>query len=228
MKIANISFKRNGYVWLAGTMAVCVVMMILFYNLILDLQLEQREQAKNQLQMANAKLAAVEKFAAIHPDTQEYLRGLDAEVARLDKLLPDRLNMGETLAFLEDTAKETGVVCGALATEKSVFKNGWTETGMVFKVLGSYSDLMKYTRRLESGPRFMTVKAVEFHDRNMLDNEVLQRGLDKALSNKAGAMVKMVSERGLLTKESLVVMNVYLMVASEGRLTDAEVEQVKP
>ena len=230
MKLATISFKSNGYVWLAGTMVVCLAIIVLFYDLILTFQLAKKEQVAAQLWLTKGKVAQVERFAAEHPDMERYLRNLDAEVIRVNKLLPERANVGETVAFLEDTAKASGVVCGAITTEKSVFKNGWTESRLVFKVLGDYLDLVEFTRKLEAAPRFMAVRAVEFHDRVMLrqkfwGREEIEQLVEKDLSGKASSLVKPVIERGLLNKQSLVVMNVYLMVASEGCQPDVQSEQ---
>ncbi|MBP2653913.1 MAG: Pilus assembly protein, PilO [Firmicutes bacterium] len=233
MKLASISFKSNGYVWLVGTTVICLASVVLFYNFILTKQLAKKGQAVGQLCLVNSKVATVERFAAEHPDKERYLQDLNAEVIRVNKLLPDRLNMGETVAFLEDTAKVTGVVCGAITTEKSVFNNGWTENRLVLKVLGDYSDLMEFARRLDAGPRFMAVRAVEFHDRVVLGQKFwgqkeIEQLVEKELSGKASSLVKPVIERGLLNKESLLVMNVYLMVASEGRLPDVQSEQDHP
>jgi Tfp pilus assembly protein PilO len=227
MNFANLSFKNAGYVWLAGTLLVCLMIIYLFYDFILTPQLAQKEQLNNQLQLEKNRVAVVEQFAATHPDREGYLRELDAEVVRVNKLLPDRANMGETVDFLEGTAKTTNVVFGALTTEKSVYKNGWTESRIGFKVLGAYTDLLEFTRQLDNGPRFMAVRGVEFHDRVMLNQQLwgqeeVQKMVEKELSSKVNILVKPIIERGLLNKQSLVIMNVYLMVATQGRLPEAE------
>lgn len=227
MNFANVSFKNIGYVWLAGTLLVCLMIVYLFYDFILTPQLAQKEQLSNQLQLEKNRVALIEQFAMDHSDREEYLRGLDAEVTRVNKLLPDRANMGETVDFLENTAKATNVVFGALTTEKSVYKNGWTESRMVFKVLGAYPDLLEFNRQLDNGPRFMAVRGVEFHDRIMLNpqtysQEEFEKMVEKELSGKANMVVKPIIERGLLSKQNLVIMNVYLMVPTQGRLPEAE------
>ncbi|MBP2651986.1 MAG: Pilus assembly protein, PilO [Firmicutes bacterium] len=236
MKVPSISCKNAGYVWLGATVAICLIMTYVVYADVLTLQLERKETIANQLASDKSRVAAVEQFAAEHPDLDSYLQQMDTEVIRVNKLLPDRANMGETLVFLEDSARNTGVACGALTTEKSVYKNGWTESRLVFKVLGAYSDLLEFAQCLDNGPRFMAVQAIEFHDRLMPkqligDEATRQKKLEQELSGKADILVKPILERGLLNKPSLVVMNVYLMVATEGRLPevdDVSKEEKKP
>jgi len=234
MNVAKLSFKNIGYVWLAGTVLVCLTILYLFYDIILTPQLAQKEDINNQLQLTKGKVLVVENFNTAHPDTSEYLEELDAELVRVNTLLPDTANMGQTLDFLEETAKTTKVVIGALTTEKSVYKNaGWTETRVVFKVVGGYSELLTFVRQLDDGPRFMAVRGVEFHDRTILNldiqnREEVEQVLEKEVSSKGNILVKPLIERGLFEKPNLVVMNVYLMVATQGRLPDAEDEPAPP
>ncbi|MDR3588888.1 MAG: type 4a pilus biogenesis protein PilO [Negativicutes bacterium] len=223
----NISFKHIGYLWLVGTCAAGLLLAFVFYDFMLSPQLESKVQLDNQIRVEKSRVTVVEAFAAAHPDTQQYLQELDREIVRVNTLLPERANTGETIAFLEDTAKATGVVFGAFSTDKSIFKNGFTETRVVFKVGGSYQDLLEYARRLDAGPRFMAVQAVEFHDRFMLNRQVLDVGgiqalLEKEFSSKGGLLGPTIVERGLLGKANLMVMNVYLTVVTQGRLPGAE------
>lgn len=179
------------------------------------------------MQLESARVAEVERFILAHPDYLQYLADLDAELVRVDTLLPDKANMGEAVAFLEDTSKATGVVFGSFATEQSVYKNGWTETGVVFKILGNFNDLLEFAYRLDDGPRFMAVRAVEFNHRIMQgqlvgDNATIQTMLERELTNQFGVLVRPVLDRGLLTKPSVMVMDVHLVVVTQGRLPGAE------
>ena len=189
--------------------------------------MDQKEELANNLQMEKNRVATIEQFADSHPNREEYLRSLDAEVVRVSNLLPDKANIGETISFIEKTAKNTHVVFGALATEKGAYKNGWSESRLTFKVLGGYNDLLEFTRQLDSGPRFMAVRAVEFHDRIILSKmkwkqSDIEKMVEKELSTKSTMLVRPIIDRGLLSKQNLVIMNVYLMVASNGRLPDIE------
>lgn len=227
MNFANVSFKNAGYTWTAGTVLACLLIVYGFYSLILTPQLDQKMELTNQLQMEKARVATIEQFADNHPNREEYLRSLDAEVVRVSNLLPDKANLGETISFIESTAKNTHVVFGALTTEKGAYKNGWSESRLAFKVLGGYNDLLEFTRQLDSGPRFMAVRAVEFHDRIILSQmkwkqSDIEKMVEKELSTKSTMLVRPIIERGLLSKQNLVIMNVYLMVASNGRLPDIE------
>lgn len=230
----SISFKQNiGYVWLVGTCIVCVVVSYLFYDLMLLPQMNSKEALSNQLQMESVRVATIEQFGIDHPDTQQYLRDLDLEKVRLDKLLPEKVNLGETVAFLEDTSKATGVVFGAFKTEQSVFRNGCTETQFSFNVFGNYKDLIEFTRKLDAGPRFMAVRAVEFHDRVLLnrislDSKTIQDVLEKQLTNQTGALARQVIDRGLLQKQNLIVMTVSLVMATQGQLPGTTVPQGQP
>lgn len=233
MKNIDMSFKHLGYIWLAGTFAICLAIGYIFYDFILVPQQERKAQFSNQLQVERSRVAQVEQFALAHPDTQQYLLDLDKEMHRVGNLLPEQANMGEAVAFFERTAEATGVAFGALSTEKVVAKNGWTEIRVVFKALGAYHDLLEYAKRLEAGPRFMAVRAVEFHNRLMLNRDLLDQAaiqelVEKELTSKRGVLLKPVVERGLLAKQNLMVMNVYLIVVSHGQLPDAEKDNGQP
>ncbi|HMM21364.1 MAG TPA: type 4a pilus biogenesis protein PilO [Selenomonadales bacterium] len=234
MTTANLSFRPYiGYLWLAGTCAACLVIGYLFYDLLISPQLLHKQEITNHLQLETERVATIERFSAAHPDLRQYLQELDSEIVRVNTLLPDRPNMGEAVAFLEDTAKETGVVFGALTTEKSVFQNGCTQTRIVFKAGGGYNDLLEFARRLDDGPRFMAVRAIEFHDRVMLNREILDQGavqefVEKEFKNSGGLLLQPMVDRGLLRKPNLIVMNVYLIVATEGQMPGAEAAPAQP
>jgi len=232
MKLTDdISFKHKGYLWLAGTLAGFIIVGYLFYSVILTPQLDARDQTSNQLMQERAKVAQVENFAAAHPDSRQYLLKLDQKIAQMDTLLPDRANLGQALAFLESTAENTGTVLARFGTSKSVYNNnGWTETRVAFRVVGSYGDLLEYARRLDASPRFMAVEAVDFDHRVMLnraelDQPGVQDLVEKKFSGDAGVVFSPVIDRGLLRKPSLLSMNINLVIVTQGQLPGAEVTQ---
>jgi type IV pilus assembly protein PilO len=233
MNLKNISFKHKsfkhqGYLWLAGTCLVLLAAGWLFCSLVLLPQWAAKNRAAGELQAERAKVATVERFQQAHPDPEQYLKELDQETAHLDEVLPAKENLGEAIAFVENTAKDSGVVFGALSTEKRVYEGGWTATRLIFKAGGSYADLVEFARRLDNGPRFMAVRAVDFYDRVLMpkafvDHPVqLKAYVKKEIMPKVGGMVKEYFDRGIETKPTFVVMKVYLEVATKGKLPGAE------
>ena len=228
MKLSDMSFKNNGYSWLALVLVFYAVLGFAYYCYVFTPQLAAKEKANNELLQEKKKVMAVENFALAHPDIPGYLASLDKELVRVEKLLPDNPNMGETIALLEDTAKNTGVVFGAFKTDKKVYNNrGWTETLVTFKVGGYYPDLLEFTRRLDNAPRLMVVRSVAFDHKVLVNTGFfgradVQAAMEKEFGNDTGLLRTILIERGLLSKPTLVVMQVQMTIATRGQLPDAE------
>lgn len=234
MRRLSISFRHPGYIWLAGVSAFCIICTFFYVQYLLKPQLALKEELDNRLQVETARVRVVEKFSADHPDTFGYLQELDKEIVRVNSLLPEKLDLGGVISFLEKTAVDTSTVVGAFATDKSVYnQGGWTETRMTFKVGGNYADLFEFAKRIDHGSRLMIVEAVEFEKRVFLSKQPVDRkkladALNRDALSGAGFLLTPILDRNLLSKPSLIIMKVSMIVVTKGQLTGAEAPPAQP
>lgn len=123
-------------------------------------QSEKIEQLRINAQMEKQKVKVVEAFALEHPNTELYLFQLDEQKAQVDRLMPDKSDISDFLAQLDQAAKSTGLKIMNIKISPIVNKNGYRDIPIEIVVKGDYFQTINFLTKMENLSRFNTINSI--------------------------------------------------------------------
>jgi len=101
------------------------------------------------------------------------LQSRKSDVAKIDDALPQDSSLGKTIYFLQETAKENGMMVKDLYLSKSSLSSAGTSKGSTVKdivfsmdLLGNYSSLGRFITAMEKSSRIFEVASISFGSAN--------------------------------------------------------------
>ena len=107
-----------------------------------------------QLQVERQKVAVVEKFILDHPDSDKRLFELQQSLARVEKALPESLDVSLFMSQLQRDAAASGVKLTNVRPAVLVDRAGYREMPIEVSVEGNYFATLAFLKKLEDGDRF--------------------------------------------------------------------------
>ena len=107
-----------------------------------------------QLQVERQKVAVVENFILAHPDSEKRLFELQQSLARMEKALPESLDVSLFMSQLQRDAAASGVKLNHVRPSALVDRAGYREMPIEVAIEGNYFATLAFLKKLEDGERF--------------------------------------------------------------------------
>lgn len=142
-------------VWLLGSVVLFVT--LLFYIGIVAPQRATVARLAAQYQTEQQRLKVIEAYAKQYPDASAHLKELDHRLMQLDAKLPNQPELGEFIKEIEQLSKLNGMRLAEIKPSPTINKEGYREIPIEILLRGSFDNLLKFIKTIESSQRFNAI-----------------------------------------------------------------------
>ena len=156
--------KWRGKEFFAVTCCACAWILAAFYFFPHEQWKEEAEQAYAEQAKEEQEIVGIENFMNAHRDMEEFSRETAMHQEMVLKALPEDMEQGAFLEFLQRLAIGHQIeLLGVFPGKSSQEKDGVMVLPVQVKMNCSYFQLLDFLRELQEGERFLQVRNARIH-----------------------------------------------------------------
>lgn len=156
IKLEHSATKR-GYLLLAA--AICLLLIVIYIFLLRAPLRGASASAEARAQVAAAQVVKVTNFHNAHiSDEKKYEQDLQQRQERADKALPDTIEQGRIVGYLQSKALASRLELCELAPGEPRVQDGLRVLPLKLKLRGDYFSLLDFLEQLQDGERYTIIQ----------------------------------------------------------------------
>lgn len=159
--LVNLDSKHKMIVCGATLLAVFA---LLYFGIIAPQQ-EQIVALSTQCNMVQQRIKSIEMYAQKYPDPAKQVRDMEAKIAKLNAMLPNKSEIGDFLKEVEHAAKVSQVSLLEIKPLVAVNRNGYREIPIEIQMKASFTNLLEFMKKLSEIQRFYSISHISIQEK---------------------------------------------------------------